>query len=598
MKLNLLKWRSELYRYGLTGKIIVLLMLIAIISTTVELISISVFLPLFETINPSVDAEHKNNIIEYMDSIYSVIGLSITTEILLITTFFVFLVSKIILFIGQYAQSYYFGLTLKKTRDRIMSLYLQVSPEYYDRVSIGYMTNCTTTELNAAVNGVMLPIKYLITLVSGIGGFIVLMLLSYKLTLLSLFMIFISILLPMRWVRATTQAGRKNSRYNSVIISFLLNRFRSPRLVRLSGTTTPEIFFFSALTEKQRRLTLSLHLLKARIDVFLEPVVIAVSLTMLYIALEVLNMPFSIIMLYLIIMVRMIPIVKNIMNQKQDINRARGPIESVNRIFDEMQKDVDKSKSNIAKNMLIDSIKEIYIISLKEVTYKYESSKFNALSNINLDFKRDTLTAIVGPSGSGKSTLIDIVSCFRAPTTGCIEINGVNSGYYSKSLLSLFVSFVPQDPQLFDGTIFSHISYGKGNATKEEVVSVAKLSGAYDFIMQLPGGFNYELLEGASNLSGGQRQRIDLARALLRDTSLLILDEPTSGLDAVSGNNFNKTIDKIKHTTTKTIIVISHNINHISHYEQIIVLESGVVTGVGNHNTLLSNNEWYKNANF
>jgi len=423
-------------------------------------------------------------------------------------------------------------------------------------------------------------------------------LLSYKLTLLSLFMIFISILLPMRWVRATTQAGRKNSRYNSVIISFLLNRFRSPRLVRLSGTTTPEIFFFSALTEKQRRLTLSLHLLKARIDVFLEPVVIAVSLTMLYIALEVLNMPFSIIMLYLIIMVRMIPIVKNIMKQKQDINRARGPIESVNRIFDEMQKDVDKSKSNIAKNMLIDSIKEIYIISLKEVTYKYESSKFNALSNINLDFKRDTLTAIVGPSGSGKSTLIDIVSCFRAPTTGCIEINGVNSGYYSKSLLSLFVSFVPQDPQLFDGTIFSHISYGKGNATKEEVVSVAKLSGAYDFIMQLPGEFNYELLEGASNLSGGQRQRIDLARALLRDTSLLILDEPTSGLDAVSGNNFNKTIDKIKHTTTKTIIVISHNINHISHYEQIIVLESGVVTGVGNHNTLLSNNEWYKNANF
>ena len=598
MKLNLLKWRSELYRYGLTGKIIVLLMLIAIISTTVELISISVFLPLFETINPSVDAEHKNNIIEYMDSIYSVIGLSITTEILLITTFFVFLVSKIILFIGQYAQSYYFGLTLKKTRDRIMSLYLQVSPEYYDRVSIGYMTNCTTTELNAAVNGVMLPIKYLITLVSGLGGFIVLMLLSYKLTLLSLFMIFISILLPMRWVRATTQAGRKNSRYNSVIISFLLNRFRSPRLVRLSGTTTPEIFFFSALTEKQRRLTLSLHLLKARIDVFLEPVVIAVSLTMLYIALEVLNMPFSIIMLYLIIMVRMIPIVKNIMKQKQDINRARGPIESVNRIFDEMQKDVDKSKSNIAKNMLIDSIKEIYIISLKEVTYKYESSKFNALSNINLDFKRDTLTAIVGPSGSGKSTLIDIVSCFRAPTTGCIEINGVNSGYYSKSLLSLFVSFVPQDPQLFDGTIFSHISYGKGNATKEEVVSVAKLSGAYDFIMQLPGEFNYELLEGASNLSGGQRQRIDLARALLRDTSLLILDEPTSGLDAVSGNNFNKTIDKIKHTTTKTIIVISHNINHISHYEQIIVLESGVVTGVGNHNTLLSNNEWYKNANF
>ena len=203
------KWRSELRRYGLTDSIIALLMLIAIVSTFAEMVSISIFLPIFEIINPSRVGDNESQVVEYAEYFYSLIGLNLTTEVLLITAFIIFLISKVIVFIGQYLQSYYSSLMLKKMRDNIISLYLSASPNYYDRVSIGDMTNRTTTELHSAVSGVMIPIKYLISVISGVGAFIVLMLLSYELTLLSIFMIFISSLLPMRWVKATVKSGRK-----------------------------------------------------------------------------------------------------------------------------------------------------------------------------------------------------------------------------------------------------------------------------------------------------------------------------------------------------------------------------------------------------
>ena len=235
-------------------------------------------------------------------------------------------------------------------------------------------------------------------------------------------------------------------------------------------------------------------------------------------------------------------------------------------------------------------------LSLKHVNFKYHGSAHNALSDINIDFNQNMLVAIVGPSGGGKSTLVDIVSCFRKPSSGHVEINGISARNYSEFFFPKLVSFVPQDPQIFDGTVYSHIAYGKEGATKEEVINAAKLSGSYNFIMQLPNSFDYILLECASNLSGGQRQRLDLARALLKESPLLVLDEPTSGLDSISENNFNKTLNNIKEVTDKLIIVISHNVKRISHYDKIIVLQDGMVTGVGSHDNLFLSNQWYKSA--
>jgi ABC-type multidrug transport system fused ATPase/permease subunit len=201
------------------------------------------------------------------------------------------------------------------------------------------------------------------------------------------------------------------------------------------------------------------------------------------------------------------------------------------------------------------------------------------------------LNAIVGPSGGGKSTLIDIISGYRKQTKGSVVINGKDN---NASLLD--VSFVPQEPQIFDGTVRSHILYGGSSNDDSILITAAKLSGAYEFINNLPDKFDTILKENASNLSGGQKQRLDLARALAKDSQLLILDEPTGNLDMLSERSFMKTIDNIRKETNKIIIIIAHRLNTIKNADQIIVLEDGVITGIGEHSELLVENLWYKDS--
>jgi ABC-type multidrug transport system fused ATPase/permease subunit len=160
----------------------------------------------------------------------------------------------------------------------------------------------------------------------------------------------------------------------------------------------------------------------------------------------------------------------------------------------------------------------------------------------------------------------------------------------------LDVSFVPQEPQIFDGTVRSHILYGESSYDDSVLITAAKLSGAYEFINNLPDKFDTKLKENASNLSGGQKQRLDLARALAKDSQLLILDEPTGNLDMLSERSFMKTIDNIRNETNKIIVIIAHRLNTIKNADQIIVLEDGVITGIGEHSELLVENLWYKDS--
>ena len=227
----------------------------------------------------------------------------------------------------------------------------------------------------------------------------------------------------------------------------------------------------------------------------------------------------------------------------------------------------------------------------------YGECKKYALHDINHTFKKSTLTAIVGPSGSGKTTFIDIISGYRRPVSGSILVNGVNVNQYNYNTLIELVSYVPQNPQIFDGiTIYEHISYGIPNTSLNEVINASKLSGAYEFIKKLPKGFDTILLGDSSGLSGGQKQRIDLSRALLKDTPILIMDEPTGNLDIISENKFMSNISNIRSTTDKIIIIIAHRIYTVADANQIIVMDDGKIKNIGSHSELLLSSNWYKLA--
>jgi len=593
---NILFWKYKLNNYGMPDKIILLLFLLAILSTAAELIGIGVFLPLFELLKGGEFINNKDGIVYYFYTFFDFFGLELSLPILLISAFFLFLISKFFLYLVGYTNAYYLGKMVKNLRDDLLKLYLNSSPAYYDKVGMGDFINRSTVELPAAVSGVMAPLKFLVTIVTVIGSIIMLMLVSYELTTLTILISTFSLIYPYRWVKATTQAGRKNSHYNSTIVSFLLGRLGSPRLVRLTGMSKSEVKAYSKITEKQRNLTLAIHLLKARVNLVLEPVIIGISLMMLYIALTVFELDLSIIVLYLVIMIRLVPMVNQLLAQKQTINRSKGPINAMDNLLQDMKdhrlddlvcKSSEKSLYNINK---------IHSIKFEKVSFTYAERTEYALNNIDLKLESPSLNAIVGPSGSGKSTLIDIVSGYRHKTNGSIFINDFNINDLDYDFLLSRVSFVPQEPQILDGTVEEHISYGKDNYSNDDLVNAAKLSGSYDFIKNLPEGFNTQLRENANNLSGGQKKRLDVARALFSKSSLLILDEPTGNLDSVSERNFTKIIQNIRDKSDTIIVIITHQLNTIYDADQILVVEKGEVTGTGKHSELVKSNKWYYEA--
>jgi len=592
-------WKKRLNNYGLSDLVIALLIIISIISVFAEVVSIGIFVPLFDLISQygaeGIDRSN-SDIFKYIYDLVIFFGLELNVETLLTLSFTLFVFSKILIYLVNYAQIYFSGLMNKNMKDKLLINYLHSESSYYDKVGIGDFTNSSSVELPIAVGGAMLPIKFIISIVSAFGSVALLFMMSPKLTVISIGIISVGILLPSRWVKATTNAGKKNSQYSSTITSFLLDRLQSPRLVRLSNTADAEINNYFSITEKQRKLTLVIQLLKARINLVLEPMIIGISLSMFYIALVFLKLPVSTILLYMVVMVKIVPIITNILTQKQGINRAIGPMQAVEKLISDMSNSCSKYNKNIVNNNLINDINTVESLKFKDIVFSYNDG-VNALSNITHTFKKSTLTAIVGPSGSGKTTFIDIISSYRQPTSGALFINEINTDKYNSESLMSLVSYVPQEPQIFDGiTVYEHIAYGRPNSTKEEVINASKLSGAYDFIKELPQEFDTVLVGKSSGLSGGQKQRLDLSRALLRDTPILIMDEPTGNLDLISEKKLMLNISKIREATEKIIIIIAHRVYTVMDADQIIVLEDGEISGVGTHTELLLSNSWYPKA--
>ena len=158
------------------------------------------------------------------------------------------------------------------------------------------------------------------------------------------------------------------------------------------------------------------------------------------------------------------------------------------------------------------------------------------------------------------------------------------------------IAYVPQAPQIFDGTIRDHILDGKKDSTEEDIQKAVYLAGATDFINQLPEKFDTNLGEDAVRLSGGQRQRLDLARALVKNAPILILDEPTSNLDAEAEEIFRRSLIRIRKETSTMIVIVAHRLLSIYNADNIIVLNQGMVESSGSHLELLEKSKWYSNA--
>lgn len=268
-----------------------------------------------------------------------------------------------------------------------------------------------------------------------------------------------------------------------------------------------------------------------------------------------------------------------------NLQKTVGASERVLEILAEQGEEVSiNEKDNLVQQKISGNL------SFNSVNFAYPSRpEMEVLTRVSFDARAGQKLAIVGPSGSGKSTIAGLILQFYHPQSGEILFDGKPAAEYSLTDIRNQVAIVPQDVMLFGGTILENIAYGKLSATKEEIIQSAKQANAHQFISSFPEAYDTVVGERGVKLSGGQRQRIAIARALLKNPSILILDEATSSLDSESERLVQEALEELM--KGRTSIIIAHRLSTIREADTIIVLEKGQVIESGNHQELISSEQ-------
>ena len=231
-------------------------------------------------------------------------------------------------------------------------------------------------------------------------------------------------------------------------------------------------------------------------------------------------------------------------------------------------------------------------IEFSGVDFKYETTSEKAVKNIDMTLQGGKISALVGQSGAGKSTIINLIPRFYDPQVGTIKIDGQNLKNIKLNSLRKHIALVSQDIVLFDDTIKNNISYAKPNASEDEIITACKFAAADEFINKLPDKYESNVGENGVKLSGGQKQRLSIARAILKNSPIILLDEATSSLDAESETIVQNAINNL--IKDRTTIVIAHRLSTIHNADNIFVFKNGGILNSGNHEYLMKNCKEYQ----
>lgn len=519
----------------------------------------------------------------YLESFFRLINLPLNFSILLFVLFIIFGIKQII---GHYRKYYQYKIAfdfILKLRHDLFEKVITSDIGYFNKNRIGSLVNSMIMEASIAGSGFIIMVELLNTLLIVLIFGLLLLFLSWKMTLVAFFMTLLISLLLNRKVITSRNVKTRIVELNNMLNSKVVEAFSAVRLIKSSVTEKEEISKLHNIAGENSNQQLKFDMNGVDIALIFEFIIFSTILIILYFSVEILKMPFSFLAVFMLIIVRMQPYMQSINTHRHLIAGYSASLSNILKIMDDARTSSSIRNGSIPFETLHQSIE------LKDVDFSYDQQD-KVLNKINLTIKKGELTAIVGSSGSGKSTLIDLILRFYDLSSGKILIDGVDLKELDLSSFRKTIGFVSQDTFLFNDTVAANIGYGCA-VSNDELIEASKVAHAHEFIVQLPDKYNTFVGDRGVKLSGGQRQRLALARAIVRQPQIMILDEATSALDTESERMIQDSLKKLGRKYT--IIAIAHRISTIENADKIAVLEGGKLVEEGTHDSLLKSGGHY-----
>jgi subfamily B ATP-binding cassette protein MsbA len=474
------------------------------------------------------------------------------------------------------------------THDLRSTLYSQVqklSLAYHDQSKTGDLISRVTDDIDAIQTFIVSGLLSIVVDVATIAGMIgVLFYLSWQMTLIAMTVVPVLFAIVYTYTRKVKKYSRAVRKQQGKMLNVVQEVLGSIRVVKAFARENYEIQRLEGESLEVVEAALRARRLKAKLVPLVSIVTgVGTALVLYFGGMSALKsgMTAGTIIVFLTYIRNMYKPMQDISKIMDSYSKADVGYERIKEIIetdDEMHDAPDAKKAPPLRGD----------IDFEDVSFCYESER-PILSDVTLHVKAGTMVAIVGPTGSGKTTLINLIPRFYDVSKGAVKVDGIDVRKFKQKSLRKQISFVLQDVVLFSGTIWDNIAYGRPDASSADIVRAAEAANATEFIDKLPQKYDTLVGERGLMLSGGQRQRIAIARAIVRDSPILILDEPSSGLDAASEHLVFDALDRLMEN--KTSIVIAHRLSTIRKASCIYVLKDGRVVESGTHDELIAHED-------
>ncbi|MFP4221010.1 MAG: ATP-binding cassette domain-containing protein [Phormidium sp.] len=470
-----------------------------------------------------------------------------------------------------------------------IDVFLNVDIDFYSSHKISEVVNKMNSEMGRTSAAIRSFSQLIIAVVTMIFFVAILTSISWQLTLASVIVLGFVALINQIFIKRAKKFGQDLTRDARALTNKLFETLNGINLIKTVATEDLEASRLKHLIYARERSEFKSQANSAVIGPINETAgivsLLLIVLAARYLFIEQIEALSAVILTYLLLLFRLLPVVGTVNNIRSGLSNKSASILVVSDYL-------DRDNKPFMKNGSIPFEKLQNGIRFESVDFKYSSgSQELALKDINLWIPRGKTIALVGSSGAGKSTLADLIPRFYDPYKGCIKFDDEDLRNYDMKTIRRRMGIVSQDTFLFNNSVLYNLTYGCDWAGEAEAIEAAKRANAYEFIMNLPQGFETAIGDRGVMLSGGQRQRLAIARAIIRDPEVLILDEATSALDTLSERLVQEAIEQLCHD--RTTIVIAHRLSTIRNADQIVVMERGRVVEVGSHASLLEHDSYY-----